>query len=398
MLQTEPISKEPNSNELPDLKKSSRDQTQSSSGRILAIDAYRGFTMLLLISGGLGLGSISKADPQWGWLPDQVSHREWVGCTLWDLIQPSFMFLVGVSMPFAFAIRAAKGDSFSRQLQHVFKRAAVLILVGICLDSLGKQMVQVQFIRVLQQIALSYILAFFFMSGGWRAMSLGVVGTLGVYAAALMVFGYFQGIDPWAQDKTLGNWIDQQLHAWTTSLGYPNLLVAPRGSYAVLNFLPSTATLLLGALSGEFLRVSPISGKSLVLLGAGLLLLGAGWSLGLVIPLVKRIWTPSFCLFAAGWTLVAMSFFHELIEDLGLRKWSWPFAFAGMNSILLYAGGEFLRPRVRDLVEPWIGPLVRLTPWGTTSTAMAIGVSVSVLVVFWGLAWWLHTKKIYFKA
>lgn len=368
---------------------------ESKPVRILAIDAYRGFTMLLLISGGLGLGSLAK-DANWGWLADQVSHRDWVGLTLWDLIQPSFMFLVGVSMPFAFALRTEKGDTFGQQFCHVIKRATVLILVGVCLDSLGKQLVQLQFIRVLQQIALAYIVAFLFMRGGWKSMATGVVLTLVVYAGALYTFGWIQGIDPWAQDKNLGSWIDQSLNAWTTSLGYPNLLVAPKGSYAVLNFLPSSATLLLGALTGEFLRVSPLKGKSLLLLAAGLLLLGAGWSLGFIIPSVKRIWTPSFCLFAAGWTLVAMSVFHGLIEDLGLRSWSFPFAIAGMNSIFLYAGSEFLRPRVRDLVSPWINPLLGLSPWGTVG--LAIASSVTVLFVFWGLAWWLHTKKIYFKA
>ncbi len=368
---------------------------ESKPVRILSIDAYRGFTMLLLISGGLGLGSLPK-DSEWWWLADQVSHREWVGLTLWDLIQPSFMFLVGVSMPFAFAIRTEKGDSFGQQFCHVLKRAAVLILVGVCLDSLGKQLVQLQFIRVLQQIALAYIVAFLFMRGGWRIMALGVVLTLVVYSGALYSFGWIQGIDPWAQDKNLGSWIDQSIQAWTTQMGYPNLLIAPKGSYAVLNFLPSSATLLLGALTGEFLRLSPIRVKSLLLLASGLLLLGAGWSLGLVIPSVKRIWTPSFCLFAAGWTLVAMSVFHGLIEDLGLRSWSWPFAIAGMNSIFLYAGSEFLRPRVRDLLNPWIAPLLGQTPGG--AVGLAIASSVSVLLVFWGLAWWLHTKKIYFKA
>ena len=299
-------------------------------------------------------------------------------------------------MPFAFALRTEKGDTFGQQFCHVIKRATVLILVGVCLDSLGKQLVQLQFIRVLQQIALAYIVAFLFMRGGWKSMATGVVLTLVVYAGALYTFGWIQGIDPWAQDKNLGSWIDQSLNAWTTSLGFPNLLVAPKGSYAVLNFLPSSATLLLGALTGEFLRVSPLKGKSLLLLAAGLLLLGAGWSLGFVIPSVKRIWTPSFCLFAAGWTLVAMSVFHGLIEDLGLRSWSFPFAIAGMNSIFLYAGSEFLRPRVRDLVSPWINPLIGLSPWGTVG--LAIASSVSVLLVFWGLAWWLHMKKIYFKA
>lgn len=96
-----------------------------STSRVFSIDAYRGFTMLAMISGGMGLGKLLK-DPNWGWLADQFTHREWVGCTFWDLIQPSFMFLVGVSMPVAFGLRMDRGETWAVQLQHAFKGRSYL--------------------------------------------------------------------------------------------------------------------------------------------------------------------------------------------------------------------------------------------------------------------------------
>jgi len=76
--------------------------------RLVSLDAYRGFIMLMLASTGFGL-SVLANHPGWGWLAYQVDHSEWEGCTFWDLIQPAFTFMVGVAMPFAFAKRLANG-------------------------------------------------------------------------------------------------------------------------------------------------------------------------------------------------------------------------------------------------------------------------------------------------
>src|SRR4051812_13188022 len=96
--------------------------------RLVSLDAYRGLIMLTLLCGGL-FHSL-KDHPDWHWLYVQNEHVEWEGCVYWDLIQPAFMFIVGVAMPFAFAVRSAKGDSWARQLRHALTRAGKLVLVG----------------------------------------------------------------------------------------------------------------------------------------------------------------------------------------------------------------------------------------------------------------------------
>src|SRR5689334_11596691 len=88
------------------------------SGRLISLDAYRGFIMLLLVSEGFGFGAL-KDHAGWSWLAAQADHAAWEGCTFWDLIQPAFTFMVGVAMPFALGRRQAQGASDRSLFKHV---------------------------------------------------------------------------------------------------------------------------------------------------------------------------------------------------------------------------------------------------------------------------------------
>jgi hypothetical protein len=85
--------------------------------RLVSLDAFRGFVMLLMASSGLGLAQMASLYPDsWGWqqIKYQVSHVPWVGCSLWDLIQPSFMFMVGIAVPLSVTRRKEAGQGFHR--------------------------------------------------------------------------------------------------------------------------------------------------------------------------------------------------------------------------------------------------------------------------------------------
>src|SRR4051812_42554083 len=89
--------------------------------RLVSLDAYRGFVMLALATAGLGVGEVAQDFPDsqfWHAIDRQFEHVRWRGCSFWDLIQPSFMFMVGVAMPFSYALRTAQGQSWARQLAH----------------------------------------------------------------------------------------------------------------------------------------------------------------------------------------------------------------------------------------------------------------------------------------
>jgi len=98
------------------------------------VDAYRGFVMLLMMGEVLGFGRVAAVLPGngcWAFLARQQEHVAWTGCTLHDMIQPSFSFLVGVALPFSLARRSAEGQARWRRTLHAFWRAFVLVLLGV---------------------------------------------------------------------------------------------------------------------------------------------------------------------------------------------------------------------------------------------------------------------------
>jgi len=367
---------------------------QPVSQRVFSIDAYRGFTMLAMISGGMGLGKFLK-DPNWGWFADQFTHREWVGCTFWDLIQPSFMFLVGVSMPIAFGLRKDRGDSWGTQLQHALKRACLLIFLGIILDSMNKPEPVIQFIRVLQQIALGYIIAFFTLTLNWKNQLLVAISCLGLHTLLHLLYGWSKGdsYDPWERDKNIGFILDTKLNQFFISLGCPTVFPTSSGGYATLNALSASATIIFGALAGKMFRDGwEIKSQLKVFVLGGLLGLALGWGLSFMIPMVKKIWTASFGLFAVGWTCLIFAFFHWVTESLGKKSWATPLKIAGMNSIFLYMSAGILSGPIKSLLMPFTTQgLTFLGNWGP--------VALAIVLVFchWSLANWLYRNKIFFK-
>src|SRR2546429_8543965 len=125
--------------------------------RLLSLDVYRGVIMVSLISFGFGLRALAN-DPRWGFLARQVDHSKWTGVVFWDLIQPAFMFMVGVAMPFAFARRKSMGASHRDLLLHALRRALTLILLGILITCITDGKISIEFRRVLQQIAVGYLI------------------------------------------------------------------------------------------------------------------------------------------------------------------------------------------------------------------------------------------------
>src|SRR5262245_40806606 len=146
-----------------------RPATPPASDRLVSLDAYRGLIMLTLLAGGV-FHSL-KDHPTWHWLYVQNEHVAWEGFVYWALIQPSFMFMVGVAMSFALAKRAVLGESWGRRFLHVLIRAFNLVLVGVLLDNFGSQTWSIGFMRVLQQIAFGYVVAFFVVGRSFRTQA-----------------------------------------------------------------------------------------------------------------------------------------------------------------------------------------------------------------------------------
>ena len=168
----------------------------------------------------------------------------WEGITFWDLVQPGFMYIVGVAMPFALAIRAQQGATLSDNARHVAIRSLKLIALSQLLSMGGSAPYRFQMINVLCQIALTYFLVFWIMRLRFRWQAVIAVALL-VFHTAL--FHLFPGPDgPYSQEGNIGQVIDKAVMGYN----YPGLWVG-------INFITSTVTTLLGAWTGHAAHARP---------------------------------------------------------------------------------------------------------------------------------------------
>ena len=371
--------------------------------RLVSLDAYRGLIMFTLLCGGV-FHSL-KDHKYWHWLYEQNEHVAWAGCVYWDLIQPAFMFIVGVAMPFAFAVRSAKGDTWAKQFLHVLIRACKLILVGVVLDNFGAKEWSFGFIRVLQQIAIGYVLAFFVLG-----RSLGVQGVV----AAVILIGYtvfwvvnpWNGPDgPWAMGgenvgKAFDRWVLSRFDEWVLPRFDQGVLDRPlqyrnyTGNYVGLNAIPATANMIFGVMAGQLILTRRASHRAaLILASAGVVGILIGLACSPFVPLVKRIWTPSFAVFSAGWTTLLLAAFYWLIDVVGYKRWAFPLVVVGMNSIAAYVIGGVFGGWFRSLTQAWLTwPAEQLGSLG-----FPIFQKVLFAVAAWLVLFWLYRRRIFFK-
>src|SRR5271165_862916 len=148
--------------------------------RNVAVDAYRGLVMLLMMGEVLRFSAIAQAFPDssfWRFLAYNQTHVEWAGMSLHDTIQPSFTFLAGVALPYSIRSRQRKGESFSHMLLHTAWRSLLLIALGIFLRSTAGPITYFTFEDTLTQIGLGYTFGFLiaFLRARWQWIWLGAI-------------------------------------------------------------------------------------------------------------------------------------------------------------------------------------------------------------------------------
>jgi predicted acyltransferase len=355
--------------------------------RLASLDAYRGFVMLLMMAEVLQLGAVARAFPESrlaAFLAHHQSHVGWEGCSLHDLIQPSFSFLVGVAMPFSLAARAASGQSTATMAAHALWRAAVLVALGIFLRSVGRPMTNFTFEDTLTQIGLGYPLLFWL---GLRPRREAWIACAAILAGVWLAWTVFGGDDPWAKNANLGHAFD----LWFLNLfPRPAPFTGNPGGYLTLNFIPTLATSILGLVAGRWLQDAAPLRRFVV---AGVACLVAGWLLSAtgLCPIVKRIWTPAWVLFSGGWCLLLLAAFHAVVDIRGWRAWAWPLEVVGMNSIAAYL-----------IVHLWHGFIDKslLTHLGNGVFGVAgpelkpLLLGAATLAVMWAFLWWMKQRRI----
>jgi predicted acyltransferase len=370
------------------------------ASRVMSIDAVRGFVMFWIIGGWYIFDGLHKAlnNPTTAYIMKQLTHVEWDGFVFEDLIMPLFLFIVGVVMPFSFSKRLAGGDSKRKLYIHVVLRSLILFVLGMIaqgnLQEFDLSKLKI-YCNTLQAIAAGYLISAIIILNIRLRWQIVTTVLLLLLFWALMMFVPFPGrvADRFGQNANLAAFIDRViLRQFDDGLNYT----------WILSSITFACTVMLGVMAGHILR-SEVSGQGkvfvLVVLGIGTLALGAlwgGWFFGIgkfyagPFPIIKRLWTSSFVLFAAGLSYLLLALFYLVIDVWGFKKWAYGLVVIGTNAIFVYMlthlvnfraiGGDLI-----DGLDKFIGP------WKDFTHAVA-GFALVWLILFW-----MYRKKSFIK-
>jgi len=385
--------------------------------RIAAIDAFRGFVMFLMLAEAMRLWTLHSAFPEsrfWSIVAYNTSHVPWQGCSLHDLIQPAFSFLVGAALPFSIANRRARGETFQRLLGHAVWRSIVLILLGIFLRSLERPQTYWTFEDTLTQIGLGYTFLFLLAFASLRVqIAVFVTILVGFWAAFALYplpgpdFDYTKVGVPanWPHLYTgfLAHFNKNSNVAWAFDVWFLNLF--PRqspfrfnsGGWSTLSFIPTLATMMLGLWAGRWLQTNRSTEeklKGLAIAGIALTLAGLVLQWLHIVPIVKRIWTSSYTLYSGGLVLLILAGFYALIDWKGWRRWSFPLLVIGANSIAIYVMSWTIEHFISSALVRHLGraPFAIMGP-----PFEPVLRGAAVLVVFWLILFWMYRRKIFLR-
>jgi predicted acyltransferase len=346
--------------------------------RLESLDVFRGLTIA---------GMILVSTPgTWAAVYTPLDHAVWNGWTPTDLVFPFLLFAMGAAIPFALSRRRSQR---LRVREHILRRAAVLFLLGLVLNAIETppplHLATFRIPGVLQRIAIVYAAVAWLAEYTSRRTQIVVVALVLVGYWLLLLVVPVPGAGPGVLTPAgnLASFIDRAL------LGR-HLLTPQYDPEGLLSTLPAIATALCGVFAGDWLKTPHVSHRSLSLFaaGAGAVIVGLAW--GRLLPLNKTLWTSSFAMFSAGLAAQTLAACHWLIDRLGWRAWSGPYAAYGRNPLAAY----FLSVGLDSVLTRWIigggeslkGFVYRMTfaswlrPPEAASLAYAVG-----YVVLWGV-------------
>lgn len=385
--------------------------------RLGSMDAYRGLVMFLMMAEILHLSKVAAAHPDsrlLQFLALNQSHVPWFGCTLHDLIQPSFSFLVGVALPYSLASRAARGQSAAAAWLHAAWRSLVLILLGVFLRSVGQAQTRWTFEDTLSQIGMGYL---FLFALGHRSMRViwaaFVVIVIGYWLAFLLYPLPGPGFDyaavgvpadwPHHYQGIAAHFNKNSNLAWAFDTWFLNLFprVAPfthnGGGYATLSFIPTLGTMILGLVAGRWLRAAiapPEVMKRFILAGLTGIVLGLLLHYSGICPMVKRIWTPGWTIFSGGCCFLLLAGFYYLVDLKGWRKAVFPLVVIGMNSIAIYVLVHLIDGFVIESFRVHFGRGIFDMLGEGNATLLSGG---AALLVFWLMLYWMYQRKLFIR-
>lgn len=362
--------------------------TQILSKRLFSLDVFRGFTMFLLIAEAAGFhhnfydfAKSTFLEP----IALQLHHHPWHGLRFWDLIQPFFMFIVGVAMPFSLRKRLANG-SRGDVTKHILKRCFLLFSFGVLLHCVYSHELVWELWNVLVQLAFTILIAYAIMNLSHKYQ---ILISLGLLILTEVLYRMYDFQNPYNNGENFGSFMDMVF------MGKIN-----NGGWVTINFIPTAAHTIWGVICGQLLLSKRTEKEKLkLLLIGGFVLLLSGYILDLagITPIVKRIATTSFTLVSGGYTLLALTLFYWCIDVRNnQRKWLQIFSVVGTNSIFIYlfsetVGIQWFRGFGLIFTEGIFGTL------NFSEDLVLILNALFVLFIFWYITYFLNKHKVYFK-
>ena len=359
------------------------------SQRLLSLDFMRGFIMVLLALESTGLYEhlfeATKGTAMNNFFL-QFFHHPWNGLRFWDLIQPGFMYMAGVAMAYSLNKQWNSGVSWSQSFRKILKRCFWLFFWGVLDYAVRGDHLSFELWDVLTQLSFTTLVAFLIFRWSNVAQIAVCVGLL-LLTEVLYRFTNVPGFDqPFTDQHNFGNYVDSILMN----------KINPDG-WVAINCIPTSVHTIAGALTGKLLLSNQKNKVGPMLAWAGIcLVVGFGFDMAHITPIIKRIATSSFTLASLGWCLLGLAFCYWWIDILNHRKYLKFWTIVGMNSLFIYLFFEIVGSR-------WFNGYITIIAKGlmgfvnTPDMLSNIIASLCIFALEWGFCYFLYRRKIFFK-
>jgi predicted acyltransferase len=390
--------------------------TATAPTRVLSVDALRGITIAFMI--------LVNDPGDWAHVYSQLDHAPWNGWTLTDLVFPSFLFLVGMSIIFSFQSRIAKGESRVTLAGHLFRRAAIIFAIKMFLSAYPHfHLAHLRIYGVLTRIALCYLCA------GLICLCTRKILPLATITIALLI-GYWmlmrfvpvpgfgvptRDIPLLDQTGNLAAWLDRHISAFTLrTINMGRLYQTTRDPEGLLSTIPAIATTLLGSITAVFMRSLSYSQsiKRNTFAIAGIVFVAAGELWNRTFPINKNLWTSSYVLLAAGISLLGLALFYWLIDMLRLQDKNriakaalWPWMVFGSNAITAFVLSELFVETMLWIKVQNDGKTITAWNWiyihgfshGHSTELTSVAFALAFVTLCFLPNWFLWHKRIFLK-
>ena len=370
--------------------------------RLESLDVLRGFDLFMLVGLEAVMHHLSSAidTPSFHSFMWCFTHVDWEGFSTWDLVMPLFMFMSGITIPFALSRYRNDADK-SLVYKRILKRVALLWIFGMMCQGnlLGLDSDRIYFFsNTLQAIATGYLIsALLYLHTSIKTqIILAITLLLGFWGGMELITIQGYGGGNYTPDANLAEWIDREVlgrfrDCSSVADGQVHFPDWYRYTW-ILSSMNFGVTVLTGTFAGYILKTKPWKPERklgyLLIIGSAMVILG--WTWGIWHPVIKKIWTSSMVLVSSGYCFLLMALFYYIIDYKGWKKYSGWLKVYGMNSIVAYMLASCINfscigQSLFHGLEQYLGAYYPVL------------ISITNACIIYGILWFMYQRKIFLK-